>query len=130
MITMKRLVIFGNTYQRDDTTRVIALLDYLRQRGLDIAVEREYLDYLSKGDNVGIPSFEAAQVPEADMALSLGGDGTFLTTAMWVSLQGMPILGINMGHLGYLTTGHLDENSKVIDDVSWRRMATSLRAHG
>ena len=51
------------------------------------------------------------------MALSLGGDGTFLTTAMWVSRQGMPILGINMGHLGYLTTGHLDKNSNIIEEV-------------
>ena len=51
------------------------------------------------------------------MALSLGGDGTFLTTAMWVSRQGMPILGINLGHLGYLTAGNLDENSSLIDDV-------------
>lgn len=114
---MKSLVIFGNTYQHDDSTRVMALLDYLCQHGLDIAVERQYLDYLCNGCHAGIASFEAAHVPEADMALSLGGDGTFLTTAMWVSQQGMPILGINMGHLGYLTTGHLDENRLVIDEV-------------
>ena len=117
MIKMKRFVIFGNTYQRDDTNDVKALLEYLRQHGLDIAVEREYLDYLGYGNSDGIASFEASEVPEADMALSLGGDGTFLTTAMWVSRQGMPILGINLGRLGYLTTGHLDENRKVIDEV-------------
>ena len=117
MIKMKRFVIFGNTYQRDGTNDVKALLEYLRKHGLDIAVEREYLDYLGYGNGDGLASFEASEVPEADMALSLGGDGTFLTTAMWVSRQGMPILGINLGRLGYLTTGHLDENRKVIDEV-------------
>ena len=91
---IKRLVIFGNTYQHADTSRVVSLLEYLRHRGIDIAVEYEYLQYLCHQDADGIASFEVSHVPEADMALSLGGDGTFLTTAMWVSRQGMPILGI------------------------------------
>ena len=114
---MKRLVIFGNTYQQGDVGRVLALLEYLRQRGLDVAVEREYLRYLSQEHEIGLPAFAAAHVPDADMALSLGGDGTFLTTAMWVSPKGMPILGVNVGHLGYLTAGSLDEHAHVIDDV-------------
>ena len=114
---MKRLVIFGNTYQQDDVGRVLALLEYLRQRGLDVAVEREYLRYLSHESDVDLQSFDAADVPDADMALSLGGDGTFLTTAMWVSPKGMPILGVNVGHLGYLTAGSLDEHAHVIDEV-------------
>lgn len=114
---IKRLVIFGNTYQHADTSRVVSLLEYLRHRGIEIAVEHEYLQYLCHQDADGIASFEVNHVPEADMALSLGGDGTFLTTAMWVSRQGMPILGINLGHLGYLTNGHLDGSNSIIDDV-------------
>lgn len=39
---------------------------------------------------------------DADLALSLGGDGTFLRTAQWVGRACVPILGINAGHLGYL----------------------------
>ena len=114
---MKRLVIFGNTYQQGDIGRVLALLEYLRERGLDVAVEREYLQYLSHEHEIALPAFAATDVPAADMALSLGGDGTFLTTAMWVSPKGMPILGVNVGHLGYLTAGSLDEHAHVIDDV-------------
>ncbi len=115
---MKHLVIFGNTYQREDPATVMSLLHYLHERGLEVAVEREYLKYLT-GDNDEdeFVSFEASEVPNADMALSLGGDGTFLTTVMWVARMGMPILGINLGHLGYLTAGRLDESSTVIDDV-------------
>ena len=114
---MKRLVIFGNTYQQSNINTVLRLLDYLRQQGIDVAVEQEYMRFLSGKQDIGLPTFDASRVPDADMALSLGGDGTFLTTAMWVSRQGMPILGINLGHLGYLTAGNLDENSSLIDDV-------------
>ena len=114
---MKQIVIFGNRYQQDDTTRVLSLLDDLRRRGLDIAVEREYLQYLGGERDLGVASFDADQVPDADMALSLGGDGTLLTTVMWVARQGMPILGINVGHLGYLTAGRLADGSELLDEV-------------
>ncbi len=39
---------------------------------------------------------------EAELAISIGGDGTFLRTAQWVAPFDVPILGINAGHLGYL----------------------------
>lgn len=114
---MKRVVIFGNNYQRDDTGKVQSLLEYLKHRGLNVAVEQQYLQYLGKTKSLDYASFDPAQVPDADLALSLGGDGTFLTTVMWVARQGMPILGINLGHLGYLTADRLDEDSNVIDEV-------------
>lgn len=115
---MKKIVIFGNNFQQDDdATKVLSLIGYLRQQGLEVAVERDYLRYLSNDATSDLTSFDVSDVPEADMALSLGGDGTFLTTAMWVSRQGMPILGLNLGHLGYLTAGRLDETSNVLDDV-------------
>ena len=114
---MKQVVIFGNRFQQDDTSRVLSLLADLRHRGLEVAVEGEYLRYLGDVEGIGITSFETDQVPDADMALSLGGDGTFLTTVMWVARQGMPILGINVGHLGYLTSGRLADGAEVIDDL-------------
>ena len=112
-----KIVIFGNHFQQDETDKVLSLLTFLRQRGLEVAVEHEYLQYLDPKGTSGTSMFDVSKVPEADMALSLGGDGTFLTTAMWVSRQGMPILGLNLGHLGYLTAGRLDENSDILNDI-------------
>ena len=114
---MKQIVIFGNRYQQDDASTVLSLLADLRHRGLEVAVEREYLQYLGGAAEVDVKAFSTDMVPAADMALSLGGDGTFLTTVMWVARQGMPILGINVGHLGYLTAGRLADGSGLIDAV-------------
>ena len=114
---MKQLLIFGNRYQQDDASTVLSLLSHLRERGMEVAVEQDYLHFLSQDREVDAAAFQVDNVPPADMALSLGGDGTFLTTVMWVARQGMPILGINVGHLGYLTAGRLAEGNDVIDDV-------------
>lgn len=61
------------------------------------------------------PLYEALQCPpsaceaiepgacvKADLAISLGGDGSFLRTAQWVGACQTPILGVNAGHLGFL----------------------------
>lgn len=115
---MKRILIFGNAFQQEDIKRVHALMEHMRQLRLEIIVEKDYMDYMcGLGLEMDVPSFDTDHVPDADLALSLGGDGTFLTTVMWVSRKGMPILGINLGHLGYLTAGRLDADNKVIDAV-------------
>ena len=90
---MKRLVIFGNTYQQGNVNTVLGLLEHLRQHGINVAVEKEYMQYLSREQDINLPTFDATQVPDADMALSLGGDGTFLTT-------GDAHLGHKFGPLG------------------------------
>jgi len=49
-----------------------------------------------------------------DMALSIGGDGTFLRTAAKVGESGVPILGINAGRLGFLTAISLEEAGDIL----------------
>ncbi len=52
-----------------------------------------------------------------DMALSIGGDGTFLRTAACVGEAGVPILGINAGRLGFLTDMQLEEAASVLPQM-------------
>ena len=48
-------------------------------------------------------------VEEADVILVLGGDGTLLSAAHTPQIENVPILAINIGHLGFLTDASLDE---------------------
>jgi len=116
---MKRLLVFGNTYQESDVDAVMALLQYLRQSGAEWLIERDYLAYLVEQHLPldAASGFDAHHLPQADVALSLGGDGTLLTTVMWVAQAGLPILGINTGHLGYLTAARLNEAQQVVDEL-------------
>lgn len=49
-----------------------------------------------------LPDVQIVEDSEAEMALSIGGDGTFLRTAANVGANDIPILGVNAGHLGFL----------------------------
>ena len=50
----------------------------------------------------GVDSADDGFVVDLDLAISLGGDGTMLRTVDLAGASGVPVLGINVGHLGYL----------------------------
>ncbi|MBK9178313.1 MAG: NAD(+)/NADH kinase [Acidimicrobiales bacterium] len=93
----------------------VVVLHHQRPRAAELArlVARELLD---GGHQIRIPAADAEVaglgelgVPDAelasgaDVALSLGGDGTMLRTVDLVAAAGVPVLGVNVGQLGYLT---------------------------
>ncbi len=63
-----------------------------------------------------------------DFVIVLGGDGTLLSTARNVARAGIPILGINLGSLGFLTEVKQDEISQALADIDAGRCDLSLRS--
>ena len=68
-----------------------------------------------------LPSISVLSSPaspdDADMAISVGGDGTFLRTAAAIGDKGIPILGVNAGHLGFLTDISLEESDTALPRI-------------
>ena len=56
-------------------------------------------------------------IPPLDMAMSVGGDGTFLRTASAIGDRGIPILGINTGRLGFLTGVNYHELDDILPEI-------------
>jgi NAD+ kinase len=73
---------------------------WLRARGHQVRIAPEEADELDLRDCACEPEKLAAGL---DLAVSLGGDGTILRTVELVAREGVPVLGVNIGHLGYLT---------------------------
>ncbi len=56
-------------------------------------------------------------VSECDMVIAFGGDGTILSTARLVGRAAVPILGVNLGKLGFLAELSVDEVESFVDDI-------------
>jgi NAD+ kinase len=56
-------------------------------------------------------------VSKCDFIISIGGDGTFLTTAKLVGSKGVPVIGVNYGKLGFLAEIQTDEIVRFIKDI-------------
>ena len=113
----KRCAIFGNTYQPKNSAAVLKLFDTLVRHDAVPLVDRPFFDFLSRELHIAIPECELITDDsfQADVAISLGGDGTFLTTAMRVGDKQIPILGINTGRLGFLAGFSLDDIAQTLD---------------
>ena len=99
-----KIGLFGNNYQEENQKSIQALFDKLHLLQAEIYVERQFYNYLNKqfAYTPAIDGLIDSNEHALDLAISLGGDGTFLHTAAWVGKQNIPILGINMGRLGFL----------------------------
>ena len=130
--------IFGNSYQQHKAVSTGQLLRLLQQHGAGIMIDRDYSLFLQ---SIGIS--EASRYPvfvgndfQADFAFSMGGDGTMLRTAARVGRKETPIVGVNMGRLGFLADVRPDELAEAVTTlysgqyVKERRAIISVEADG
>jgi len=89
------------------------LLSWLEGRGCRAVIDEETARLLGRAD--GVPRDRAAA--QADIMIVLGGDGTLLSVARTAALREVPVLGVNLGGLGFLTEIPLDELFAVLGAV-------------
>lgn len=95
------------------------ILDYLKMREAEMVIDRNYFNFLTQDQHLDIDCsgvFDGGDF-EADFVISLGGDGTFLKAAERVGARGIPILGVNMGRLGFLADVLPEEIESALDEI-------------
>ena len=101
-----RFALFGNIYQTKKSASIGRILSYLKARDADVLIEREFFNFLKKSNDAIITPTQLFDGSDfsADFVISMGGDGTLLKSAMHVGDKQTPIIGVNMGRLGFLAS--------------------------
>ena len=111
------IAIFGNTLRSETIREVKHIVEFLQLRGVNIVLSQELRHEAFNREFPSVEDYVAHTEESIDFALSVGGDGTFLTTASLVGHLDIPILGINCGHLGYLAEVQIDTIDAVLDQL-------------
>lgn len=114
-----RFIIFGNTYNPEKSVCVTKLFDVLENHNQGYIIEKDFYNFLCK--EVGL-SIDSKHIMESgtlagDIAISIGGDGTFLRTAGATVYNNIPVLGINTGRMGFLTDVEPATITQSIEDL-------------
>ena len=99
-----RIAIFGNLHRTELGHQISQLIDFFRDKNIVILMDEYMENYIRETLKISFENVELISGDNftANLALSIGGDGTFLNTAARIGDKNIPILGINTGRLGFL----------------------------
>lgn len=115
---MKKVILCPNPYRDNDLEVAKQSRELLEQVGFETVV---CLPFQREGyDELGMPIRPLQQeIKSADLLLAFGGDGTILHLARTVALNNVPVLGINLGSLGFMSELEPEELERLKDLASW-----------
>jgi NAD+ kinase len=122
--SFKNIGIISRPRRSNLTAVVPGLLEWLKARGVHVFYDQETAGCLPEPSQGRSREQVAAS---SELLLVLGGDGTLLAAARVAAPRGIPILPINMGSLGFLTSFMLEELYPALEEILAGRLTISER---
>lgn len=119
--------ILGNPGKENIEVVLNDIITFFKTNKIDFAVEKKLYSLLRNSTFKKHTDTIAGLLKKSDMIISLGGDGTFLNTAHITGDSGIPILGVNLGSLGFLAeVGPEEFNNFILDILSGKYKVRDL----
>lgn len=111
-----RFAIFGNEFQAKKSLAIHKIVAILQQHEAEIIMDRPFYRFVTEGQHMDISVDEVFEGDDfnADFAISMGGDGTLLKTAARVYAKSIPVVGVNIGRLGFLADVNPSDIEKAV----------------
>jgi len=126
------IALFGKEFSANHREYFQLLVDELVKRQISLKVYKPYFERIA--DQIQWPAdlqfFTTHEnlVHQTDMLISIGGDGTLLDTIPYVRESGIPILGVNFGRLGFLSSISKDEIQLAVSSIVNHEYSIDKRA--
>ena len=107
-----RIGVHGRQLTPDQAPSVHDILRRMAAAGHEALPTQALADWMAQaGSPVDLPTLTGSSIikQDVDICMGLGGDGTLLDTVSLVGRSGIPVLGINLGRLGFLSSVRLEE---------------------
>ncbi|WP_310963355.1 NAD kinase [Nocardioides terrisoli] len=123
----RRILVLAHTGR--DEARGIArqVVDALRQHGLSVRLLADEAADLGLAEGDGLELVDTDADRDCELVIVLGGDGTILRAAELTHDSGIPLLGVNLGHVGFLAEAESEDVDSMIDAVVSRRYTIEER---
>lgn len=115
------VAIYGRKLKPAVKEGVVLLFQLLKEKNIEITIYEPFYRHIKELFDL---DFEAKTFKtkeefkkDVEFVFSLGGDGTILDTVSWVGAHEIPIVGINMGRLGFLASIPIDKITEVVDAI-------------
>lgn len=125
-----RIAIHGKPFEADLSKGVEKVFMLLKENDIDIVISDSFHPFISDiGKCSERPTYSNSEDLEGiDFMFSLGGDGTILETVTHIGDKEIPIVGVNMGRLGFLATIGLDQIGYAIEQILSNQYVIDERA--
>lgn len=113
-----KIAIYGHYFNQEAQQYVEDLLNALAYKNADIYIEKDFLDLIKSTSQIksNYPTFSSHEDLDSsfDFFFTLGGDGTILRSITFVRDSNIPVIGVNIGRLGFLATVKKEEINEAI----------------
>lgn len=128
-----KIILFSRRQLSHTAAEICQLFDALRLFGFDYAVNEEFAPVAAEMAGIHIPPEKIygehiGKQPANSVMVCYGGDGTLLEGVHRLGGAAIPVMGINAGHLGFLTTAPSDGMSLIFEQIAAGQVTTEPRS--
>ncbi len=114
-----KLAIFGKPTQKTDLQAIQQFFDYLHHKNIPLFIHENYFQFLKEKFYIENPNIfqKIEEVTHCDYLFCFGGDGTIIDAVHFIGNHHLPIVGVNVGRLGFLASANLQDLPSITEQL-------------
>ncbi len=116
-----QVAIFGKVFTDDRINYLQLLINKLLSENITISIADSFYEFIRSKVDIPVSTSTFNHYDDlkgkTDFLISVGGDGTMLDAITYLGNSGIPVMGINLGRMGFLSSIHKEEINEAVNDI-------------